>query len=399
MQKKPSTPPTIALVYDRLNTRYGGAEYLLKLFLEAFPQAPIFTSVYHPQATWAPPARVKTSFLQKLGLARWHQWLTPLMPLAFESLDLSSFDVIISITSAEAKGVLTKPNQLHLSYIFSPTKYLYEYQEKYDQDKSVFGSLLLKPFINLTKKYLSWWDKTAVLRADKIFTLSQISAQKIKKVYGLTSEVIYPPIRFFAKPKNANISSTLQNFPPFLLSVSRLVSYKRVDLAMQVAINRHQPLIIIGEGVNKNSLVKLHPKLTYVRSGQTSLDKALTASRDKLLIFLGQCSDGEYLTLTKHAQAVLVLGDEDFGLVPLEALSIGTPVVISLKSGAAELAAHQRGVAVFDPHDPTAINELIDNLPKKVCLNPNLVTQLQPARFIKIWQSLVQREWRKHLLL
>jgi len=387
--------PSIALIYDRLNIAHGGAEYLLKLFLKAFPKATLFTSVHHAQADFVPKNKVKTTFLQKLHLSRFHQWLAPLMPLAFENLDLSSFNVIISITSSEAKGILTKPDQLHLSYIFSPSKYLYEYQEKYTKKVNNFA-FLLKKFFFLFQRYLIWWDKIAVLRPDKIYTISKLSANKIKKVYGLKTQVIYPPFKKINKPLVGNLDPLPQDFPPYLLVVSRLVEYKRVDLAIKITVLNKKKLLIVGEGINKRSLTKLYPQLTYVRSKNTDLRQALNEIKNKSIIFLGNCCDSECYFLYKKASAVLALGDDDFGLVPLEALNLKRPVIVSQNAGVYELIAKQKSVLSFHPKNSFVINQFLSHLPKEGSLDVNLQKKLEAQAFITTWQAIVKKEWQKY---
>ncbi|MEA2056669.1 MAG: hypothetical protein U9O78_03095, partial [Patescibacteria group bacterium] len=164
-----------ALVYDRVNTRYGGAEQILTAFFELFPQADLYTSVFdQEQAKWVKPHRVKPSFLQKLPLAKSrHRAFLPLMPFAFENLNLSDYDLVISVTSAEAKGVITKPEQLHLCYLLSPPRYLYSHRQRYLQSRLI---LKIPPFAFVAKKildYLTWWDQVAIYRPDVVIPLSK----------------------------------------------------------------------------------------------------------------------------------------------------------------------------------------------------------------------------------
>ena len=131
------TKPKVALVYDRVNTPFGGAENVLLALHQIYPEAPLYTSVYDPKtAPWAKVFSVRPSFLQKIPFAkRFHRLFAVLMPLAFESFDLVEFDIVISITSAEAKGVLTKPNQLHICYLLTPTRYLWSHAKEYEQHR------------------------------------------------------------------------------------------------------------------------------------------------------------------------------------------------------------------------------------------------------------------------
>ena len=391
--------PKLAFVYDRLNTRYGGAEYLIKLLLDAYPEAPIFTSVYHPQAKWVDESRVKTSFLQKISWMRTrHQWLVPLMPLAFESLKLDKYDIIISLTTAEAKGVLTKPGQLHISYIFSPPKYLYEFNERYQNSNFVLK--FFYPVTNYVIRYLKWWDKQASLRPDLICTLSAITAKKIASQYNLTSTTVYPPL----KPKivktaaATQLATLLQNksLEEYLIVANRLVSYKRTELAIKVAQKLNKRILIVGTGNQLKHCADLYPNQTFVRQEGQNIVEVLHHSIQAQIIFLNQVDELELQLLFRFARAGLMLGDEDFGLVGAEMLNQGTPIVISRNSGLSELLAGQSGVAVVDTFKPDEIVEQINQLPIRATLDPQIQQRLSSEQFVKTWRSLIDREWRKH---
>ncbi len=178
----------IALVYDRIN-KFGGAERVLLALHEIWPDAPLFTSVYHPQrASWADGFKVIPSFLNKLPLARSrHEILPWLMPLAFESFEFDEFDVVISITSEFAKGIITKPHTFHLCYCLTPTRYLWSGYEDYFQNRA------FKFFSQPVVSYLRTWDKIASQRPDEYLAISQEVKKRIKKYYDRDSAVIYPP--------------------------------------------------------------------------------------------------------------------------------------------------------------------------------------------------------------
>lgn len=313
MKKKPS----IALVYDRVNTPFGGAEKVLLALHELYPQAPLYTAVYEPAlAGWATHLNVKPSFLQQWRWAtRHHRWLAFLMPLAFESFDLSAFDIVISISSAEAKGVITKPHQLHLSYLLTPTRYLYSHREEY------LTSLpqLVRPLAKLALAYLTWWDQVAAQRPDVIIPISELVQKRVERYYQRTSEpVLYPPIALDAKLSSAKTSKATE---PHYLVVSRLVEYKRVDLAIAACHRLQRPLTIVGEGPAK-------PKL-----------EALVAQpgAESLVTFLDRVPAEELSKLYQSHSALLMPGLEDFGITALEAVAAGLPVIVHRESGAAEL--------------------------------------------------------------
>src|SRR3989304_758440 len=315
--------PSIALVYDRVNTPHGGAENVLLALHQAFPTAPLFTALYHPKTTaWAQqfPA-VYPSFLNKLPLLRsLHRWLAWLMPLAFESFDLKAFDIVISVTSAEAKGIITHPHQLHLCYLLTPPRYLYQ-----DREHSLASHWLLRlPLVHqlaqLWLNYLTWWDQAAIFRPDGVIPISRRVANRIKQYYpALKSRpVIYPPV---------DVITTQTTLPhPFqgqsyFLSISRLVSHKHLDLAIKACARLKQNLVIVGEGPELARLQRI---------------AAATADQHQV-VFLSSVDNQQLQALYTHCQALLMPGEEDFGIVALEANAFGKPVIINQNSGAAEL--------------------------------------------------------------
>src|SRR3972149_11167425 len=211
-----------ALVYDRVN-KWGGAGRDLLALHELFPDAPLYTSVYNPKAAlWAKVfPKVVPSFLNTIPFAKdKHEHFAYLMPLAFESLDFSQYDLVISVTSEAAKGIITKPKTLHVCYCLTPTRYLWSHHELYFKDP-VFKAIA-KPSI----RYLKVWDKVAAHRPDIIVAQSKVVQERIKRCYKRSSKIIYPPVNveFFSRDLEVKKDK-------FFLLVSRLVAYKRVDLA------------------------------------------------------------------------------------------------------------------------------------------------------------------------
>jgi glycosyltransferase involved in cell wall biosynthesis len=328
-QIKPFTQSQIktALIYDRVNTRYGGAEQVILALHQLFPDAPLYTSVYNPkQAMWAQDLTVKTSFLQKLpGAKQNHRVFAPLMPLAFEQLDLSDFELIISVTSAEAKGVITKPEQTHLCYLLSPPRYLYSHQQEYLQSRPFLNwyglNLLTKQLLN----YLEWWDQAAIHRPDYIIPLSKVIQQRVKTYYDLeTLDPIYPPVDVPNTQQTASLAK-LKLPKNFNLVVSRLVPYKKIDLAIRACQNLQQPLVIVGAGPQLRRLTQLvYPHKSPV-------------------IFLGPQPQAVVNSLLAQAKLLLSPGQDDFGLVALQANLQGTPAVINAESGVSEILIEEVG--------------------------------------------------------
>jgi glycosyltransferase involved in cell wall biosynthesis len=330
MKKTSSLPssPKVALVYDRVNTPFGGAENVLLAVHEVFPTAPLYTSVYDSQkAQWAKSFRVIPSFLQKIPFAaRFHRLLVGLMPFAFESLDLSAFDIVISITSAEAKGVLTSPHQLHICYLLTPTRYLWSHQEEYESDW-LTGWLRKDIFA-----YLRWWDKAASLRPDVLIPISELVAQRCRQFYQREPEkVIYPPVQPHRVTTYALPASTPSDF---YLIVARLVPYKRIDLAIQACQKMGRNLVVIGNGPDLDRL-------------QSLAELPNTTAEVQFLQAVQHDQVGAYYS---HCRAFLAPAEEDFGITVLEAQLAGKPVVVFAKSGGAETVKEgETGIHFTEP--------------------------------------------------
>lgn len=183
----------VAIVYDRVN-KWGGAERVLLTLHEMFPSAPLYTSVYNPNsAAWAKVfPKIYTSFLQNFPLAKSsHELYAVLMPLAFESFDFDKYDLVVSVTSEAAKGIITKPGTKHICYMLTPTRYLWSGYEVYF--KNPILKFISKPVIN----YLRSWDKVAASRPDEIIAISTEVQKRIKKYYNRESKIIFPPATAF----------------------------------------------------------------------------------------------------------------------------------------------------------------------------------------------------------
>jgi hypothetical protein len=188
-----------ALVYDRANISYGGAEQVLLAIQKLYPDITLFSSVYDSQkAKWTKHFKtIQTSFLQKIPFtSAWHRYLAALMPLAFENLDLSKYDVVISVTSAEAKGIITRRDQLHLCYLLSPPRYLYHYQAEYLRQNRFLQLPIIEYFAKKALAYLKKWDQIAIYRPDIVIPIAKIVEARAKKYYPQLqlAKVIYPPI-------------------------------------------------------------------------------------------------------------------------------------------------------------------------------------------------------------
>lgn len=330
----------VALVYDRVN-KFGGAERVLLTLHQIFPNAPLFTLVYNPKSTpWASVFKVITTFFNKICFLRHkHEWLAPVAAFGFESLDLRGFDLVISITSSDAKAVITKPEQLHICYCLTPTRYFWSGENQYVLDKK----------FKLIPKWLYQYFRTVDLliskRPDRYIAISNEVKDRIKKYYHRESTVIYPSIddKFYSN------EFTPSNKREYYLIVSRLVPYKKVDLAIQVFNILKKPLVIVGVGSELTNLKRI---------------------ANSTIKFVGEVDDTRLIDLYKSAKAVIFPQEEDFGLVPIEAQACGTPVIAYGKGGALETINNDKTGVFFDEQSIESLTRAVAKF-EKLTLRPD----------------------------
>src|SRR6266568_2035142 len=297
----------VALVHDYLN-QMGGAERVVMAFHEIFPDAPIYTSIYDPQRV--DPAfqkmDIRTSFMQKFPLVtKHHQPYLPFYPFAMESLNLRSYDLVLSSSSAFAKGVITRPETMHICYCHTPMRWCWNYDEYVEREQ--LGKMARR-ILPLLITGLRTWDQTSAMRVDHFIANSPVVAERIRKYYRRDAVVIPPPVeaRRFSFDPAVHVED-------YFLIVSRLVPYKRIDLAIEACNALQLPLVIIGKGRDLARLQRM--------AGPT-------------IRFLGGLSDQEVLHYLAHCRALLFPGEEDFGITPLEAQASGRPVIAYGAGGA-----------------------------------------------------------------
>lgn len=349
----------IALVYDRVNTVYGGAEQVLLALQKLYPQAVLFTSVYDKKkAKWAENFLVKTSFLQKIPLAKnFHRYLAFLMPLAFEGLDLSAFDIVISVTSAEAKGVITRRDQLHFCYLLTPPRYLYHYKTEYLKKNRYLNLPLIKNLAHFLLNYLEKWDQIAMFRPDVVVPIAEVVKKRAQKFYQnlQLGPVIYPPIDSSLKKTKTNKEEN-----DYYLLVSRLVPYKNVESAILACKALDKKLIIVGEGPEEKSLKRIANSSIKFKKNLNKLELA---------------------KLYQSCRAVLSPGLDDFGIVALEGNLFGKPVIINRLAGASELIKDQ----IHGLHLEYKLGD------SKEIIASNLIKSILKLEKIKFdWRSLCQ---------
>lgn len=297
----------VALVHDYLN-QMGGAERVVMAFHEIFPDAPIYTSIYDPQRV--DPAfqkmDIRTSFMQKFPLVtKHHQPYLPFYPFAMESLDLRDYDLVLSSSSAFAKGVITRPETMHICYCHTPMRWCWNYDEYVEREQLGGIARRVLPFL-ITG--LRIWDQTSSMRVDHFIANSPVIAERIQKYYRREAVFIPPPV----DAQRFSFDAATQPEDYFLV-LSRLIPYKRIDLAIQACNKLQLPLVIIGGGRDEERLKKM--------AGPT-------------IRFLGRLSDAEVLHYYAHCRAFLFPGEEDFGITPLEAQASGRPVIAYGAGGA-----------------------------------------------------------------
>jgi glycosyltransferase involved in cell wall biosynthesis len=285
----------------------GGGERVVEALAGMFPQADLFCLFAEP-ATMTPRLRshrLTTSFLQRMpGSRRWYKQLLPLHPLAIEQLDVSQYDLILSSESGPAKGVLPSPGACHICYCHTPMRYLWDLYPLY---RRALRPLAGKAFA-LTAHYLRMWDLASASRVDHFVANSHNVASRIRRHYRRDATVIYPPV-------DVSSGYLSERVDDYYLVVSRLIDYKRVDLAIEACNRLNRPLRVIGDGDQYKYLRKL--------AGPS-------------IKFLGRLDDEAVRENYARCRALLFPGEEDFGIVPVEAQSFGRPVLAYGRGGVLE---------------------------------------------------------------
>jgi glycosyltransferase involved in cell wall biosynthesis len=289
----------IALVHDYL-VQYGGAERVLECFTEIWPYAPIYTLIYDEEKTHGifKGKRIYTSFLQNFPYSRKnHRIFPPLMPPAIEQFDFSQYDIVLSDSSSYAKGIITPPGTLHICYCHTPMRYAWDDCQKYIDE---FGfPRFVKKIVPFFMNYIRVWDRVSADRPDEYIANSKFVSGRIKKYYKRNSAVINPPV-------DINKFHLEETKGDFFLMVGRLMIYKRFDIVIETFNALGWPLKIIGRGPDENRLRKM---------AKGNIE------------FTGRLSDEELAKTYAEAKAFIFPQEEDFGIVAVEAMSSGAPII------------------------------------------------------------------------
>lgn len=368
----------VAIVHDWLVT-WGGAERVLEQMLLAYPDADVFCLVEGLDAERAHilrGRRVTTTFLQRLpGGRRGYWYLAPLMPLAIEQLDLTGYDLVLSSSHAVALGVITAPDQLHVSYVHSPIRFAWDLQPTY-LDAFGYRAGLKSVVARLIFHYLRLWDRGAHAGVDAFIANSAFVASRIRKVWRREATVLHPPVdlqRFSLRHDKA----------PYFLAGSRMNPFKRLDVVVD-AFTRllpDQQLVVVGDGPGEDRV------------------RALAGPNVQLV---GHLPDAELTRRMQEASAFVHAATEDFGIAMAEAQACGTPVIALGRGGAAEIVhglEHDTPTGAFfaDP-TPEAIADAVRAfLAERARISPEAcrarVAELSPERFRTRYRALVEEAW------
>ena len=384
-------PSNIALVHEWFTPRSaGGAENVVRviddLLSEISSQPDLFSLVNGENIlknSWLFKRKVKTSFIQKLpfGISHVQQYL-PLLPFAIEQIDLEGYPLVISSSHLVAKGVLTSPDQLHISYVHTPVRYAWDQMNIYLK-RSFLRRIGLGPLIRWQLYTLRQWDQLSSSRVDYLLANSNFTAKRIWKYWRRRSEVLHPPV---------NVNRFEWNKPreDFYLSVCRLVPNKRVDLVVRAFNKLKLPLVVVGDGVEKAHLKNL--------AGPT-------------VQILGFQSQENIQKLMSKCRAFVYAGIEDFGIAPVEAMASGAPVIAFGKGGILDTVKcfnsnSDKGATGLLFHDQTvkSLVEAIEFFKEKQLwrdLKSELIrdwsNSFSQDSFKKKFEKIINRAWREHM--
>ncbi len=322
----------VAIIHYWLVTMRGG-ERVLERLLQLFPEADIFTHVYDPAAMSATirARTVRTSFIQKLPGARKHyQAYLPLMPMALEQLDLRGYDLVISSESGPAKGVIPAPDALHMCYVHSPMRYLWDHYHDYRDE----AGWLRRAVMPVLCHGLRQWDTSSAARVDRVLANSNFIRERVAKAWRREAEVVHPPV-------DPALFSPSDEVEPGYLWVGQLVPYKRADLAIDAFNALGLPLTVVGDGPQAAMLKK--------RAGPT-------------IRMIPRLDFGELRRAYARCRALVFTAEEDFGIVPVEVMASGRPVVAYGRGGALDSVVEGRTGLFFAEQTTEALIAAVQRL-------------------------------------
>ena len=358
-------PKKVAIVAEWMTSR-GGAEKVVLSLLEIFPQADIFTTVYNKELfPELKSKKIKTSFLQYLPyLNKKHQYLFPLMPWAVGSLDLKGYDLIISSSSAFGKGIRKPQGAIHVCYCHTPMRYVWQ--------PEIDDRLIKQPFGNWIITELKRWDLKSNKNVNFFVSNSSYTRQRIKDSYDRDAEVIYPPACPVRDIQSNGVDSSKKR-KDFYFAISRLIPYKKIDLAIKACNELQRKLIVAGIGPEFENLKKL--------AGPT-------------VLIAGRIDESEKSRLFQEAKALIFPAEEDFGIVPVEAMSSGCPVVAFKHGGTSETIIDGKTGVLFEEQSVDSLKRAILKAEKTEVKSIELKEQAKKfskVEFIKKFKKFVER--------
>ncbi|MEM7808841.1 MAG: glycosyltransferase, partial [Planctomycetota bacterium] len=377
--------PSVAIVHDFLYTR-GGAERVLEQMLQVFPHADLFSVIdFVPEneRSWMRDKRATTTFIQRLPLAKYkHRAYLPLMPMAIEQLDVSGYDVVLSSSYCVAKGVICRPDQLHVSYCHSPVRYAWDMQHQYLAESGLAYAGRRRGPIKLLKNavarsvlhYIRQWDFRSAAGVDVFLSNSDFVGRRIEKAYRRPSTTVYPPVDISAFKSHADKQD-------YYFTSSRMVPYKRMPLIAEAFTQTpERRLVIGGDG----------PDMEKV--------KAVAGPNVRVV---GHQKHEELVHYMQRAKAFVFAAEEDFGIVPVEAMACGTPVITYGRGGATETVIDGVTGVHFDRQTPDSLLEAVERfelLDNEGRFNAEAITrhaqQFGEKRFREELNDLVLSHWK-----
>lgn len=324
----------VALVHDYL-VQYGGAERVLEMLADIFPTAPIYTLIYDSEQLYGAfsDKKIRTSFLQNLPFSKTNHRLFPaLMPLAVEDLDLTAYDLVISSSNSYTKGVITRPDAIHICYCHTPMRYAWDdYHRHFQEFNFVAGIRNLLPF---AMNYIRLWDKISADRVDYYLANSHNVANRINKYYRMPAQVLYPPV-------NTEVEFDADSKGEYYLMLGRFLPYKHYDIVLEAFAQNGKTLHLVGSGPDEE-------KLRKIAQGKNNIK------------LLGRLSDEEAQWEFRECRAFIFASEDDFGIVPVEAMAVGKPVIAYGRGGALETVEDGKTGIFFDEQSANSINQAIE---------------------------------------
>lgn len=368
--------PKVAIAHEFLS-QYGGAEKTLEAMLEVFANAPVYTAKYNPENM---PDLIKNreiiypkGLMNKVGQKLFFLFR---MPTIFESFDFSDYDIVVSSGTTWNKGILTKPEQMHVTYIHTPPRFLY----KYSQESTKWEKPFFKPIYSYLVNFLRLWDYAAAQRPDYLVTNSQTTRKRILKFYGRDAKVINPPVEV-----RINSEDSLKKAgAPYFLAIGRLSKYKNFDLLVETFNKVKYPLIIVGTGLEEKKLKKL---------------------AGKNIVFKGRVSNDEKHELLENCMGLInPVVDEDFGIVPVEAMAHGKPVLAHKSGGHLETVIENETGLLYDENIVESLSEKLTQFELMV-KNKDFdhekikghAQKYSKERFKSELENFVREKWEEHI--